>query len=129
MLHLSSAVPCRGTAVPLFALLLLTGCGWGGPAYGPPAEDAAIVEMTTWLSFEPSTITVKAGDTVEWRNTSPFTHSVTSTSAAETFDSGAVKPGQVYRHTFAQPGTYAYVCKPHEEHDMRGAVVVEPKAP
>jgi plastocyanin len=129
MLGLRSSVPFGGTARSVFLLLLLAGCGWGGPAYAPPAKGAAIVEMSTWLSFEPASITVKAGDTVEWRNTSPFTHTVTSTAAAEAFDSGAVKPGQVFRHTFTQAGAYRYVCKPHEEHDMRGTVVVEPKAP
>jgi plastocyanin len=118
----------------LAGLLMLAACGLSGPAYAPAPEDAAVVEMTTWLSFDPSTIEISAGDTVEWRNTSPFTHTVTSAGSADTaagaeaFDSGPIRPGEVFRHNFLTAGTFAYVCKPHEGHDMRGTVVVKPMA-
>lgn len=119
----------------LTSLLLMIGCGLSGPAYAPAPKDAAVVEMTTWLSFDPPTIEITAGEAVEWRNTSPFTHTVTSTggpnSAAGTegFDSGPIGPGEVFRHSFLRAGAFAYACKPHEGHGMRGTVVVQPKAP
>jgi plastocyanin len=106
----------------------------GGPAYAPPPHDAAVVEMTTWLSFDPSDVEIMAGDTVEWRNTSPFTHTVTfevaggATGSAAAIDSGPIAPGAVFRHSFPEAGTYSYVCKPHEGHDMRGTVTVKPRA-
>jgi plastocyanin len=114
---------------------MMAGCGLSGPAYEPAPEDAAVVEMTTWLTFDPSTIEITAGDTIEWRNTSPFTHTVTFETAAgvaaasRALNSGPIGPGEVFRQSFAQPGTYPYVCKPHEGHDMRGTVVVRPKSP
>ena len=119
----------------LASLLLMTGCGLGGPAYAPAPKDAAVVEMTTWLSFDPPTVEITAGDAVEWRNTSPFTHTVTSAgginnaAGAEGFDSGPIGPGEVFRHSFLKAGAFDYVCKPHEGHGMRGTVVVQPKAP
>jgi len=110
----------------------LSGCGLGGPAYSPPPHDATVVEMTTWLSFDPSTAEIMAGDMVEWRNTSPFTHTVTFGSAdtgTAAIDSGPIAPGAVFRLSFPEAGTYGYVCKPHEGHDMRGTVTVKPRAP
>jgi len=45
---------------------------------------------------------------------------------AQAFDSGPLRPGQVYRHTFSVPGRYRYFCRPHEMHGMTAAVVVIP---
>lgn len=118
-------------------LLLVSACGAGGPAYGPAGVDP-IVEMTSGLSFTPAEIEVSIGQTVEWRNTSLFTHTVTtdpaqvtdparvaSPSQAEVFHQD-VPPGEIYRHRFSVPGIYDYVCVPHEGFDMRGRVVVRP---
>lgn len=38
---------------------------------------------------------------------------------------GMLTNGESYRHTFEQPGSYAYVCLPHEAGAMVGSVVVE----
>lgn len=121
-------------AVPL---LLLAACGAGGPAYAPAGSDP-IIEMTSGLSFSPAEVEVSVGQTVEWRNTSLFTHSVT-TDPAKVSDptqvalpEGAapfhrtVPPGEIFRHAFTVPGVYEYVCVPHEDFDMRGRVVVRP---
>ena len=65
--------------------------------------------MTSAVSFGPATVRVKAGDTVEWRNKSSFTHSVNADPArfpddvvippgATPFDSGRIASGDVYRH-------------------------------
>jgi len=105
----------------------------------PPAAGDAVVHISTFLKFEPREITIPIGGTVEWRNSSIETHTVTDNPAAakdpahaqlpagaEAFDSGPLKPGQSYSHTFTVPGRYSYFCRPHEMHGMLGAIVVTP---
>lgn len=119
--------------------LALAACGAGGPAYtrGPEAADA-VVEMTSGLTFEPRTVTVRPGQVVEWRNTSLVAHTVTFDPAkaadaanaklpqgAEAFDSGEVPPGEVFRRRFFAAGTYRYTCIPHEGLGMQATIVVE----
>jgi plastocyanin len=130
----------RARGWPLAALLALSACGVGGPAYEPPSAGvAATVEMSSTLAFAPAEITVRVGETVEWRNMTLFTHTVTGDpnlaedpghvalpDGAAAFDSGPVPAGEVFRYTFTTPGTYRYVCQPHEGFDMLGAVVVTP---
>jgi plastocyanin len=123
-------------ALPLY----LAACGLSGPAYESSAGSgaAAIVDMTNTFAFEPSVVRIKAGQTVEWRNKSLVTHTVTDDplkasnpndtslpTEAEPF-SAQVPAGEVYRHTFRVPGTYRYFCTFHEGLDMRGQVTVEP---
>src|SRR5260370_22448111 len=121
-----------GTARVMLGLLLtasllsLGACGFGGPAYGPSSDAAAVVEMTNGLAFQPDAVRIKAGETVEWRNRSLFTHTVTDDQArakdaadaqlpeaAPSF-SAQVGPGEVYRHVFTVPRTYRYFCIPHQ---------------
>lgn len=118
--------------------LPLAGCGVGGPAHGPPdARAAAVVDMG-FESFAPATVTVKTGQAVEWRNTSPITHSVSFDPKAAAkagdaalppgvmpFASGDIAAGNVYLHTFDAPGTYRYFCTHHEGGGMLGTVVVQ----
>lgn len=128
-----------GPAAAVAFLFVLSGCGAGGPAYEPPLPDvAAITVMTTGLAFDPAEVKVRVGDTVEWRNKSLLTHTVTTDptlardkshvrvpEGAQVFDSGAVFPGEVFRYTFKVPGIYLYICEPHQNFGMRGTVVVE----
>jgi plastocyanin len=105
------------------------------------ATATVTVRMTDGLKFKPARITIHAGDTVKWQNTSSFVHTVTADahrapegtkvvlpSGAGPFDSGNIKPGDSYRHTFTMPGTYKYICVPHAELGMTGEVIVEPRA-
>lgn len=73
------------------------------------------------FSFSPATITVNQGDTVTWVNDGPTPHSATASDGS--FDTGVFPAGQSRSHTFAQAGTYAYICTPHP--NMRGTVVVQ----
>ncbi len=104
---------------------------------GPAAAAETVVEMTADLRFVPQTVTIQAGETVEWRNASPMAHTVTADPAkagdpahvalpegAQPFDSGFVQPGGSYRHRFEVPGTYRYFCIPHEAAGMVGTVEV-----
>ncbi len=103
-------------------------------AAAPPNK---VIRMTQSMTFDPKTVTIKAGETVVWKNVSDLTHSVTddpalATSAqdaalppgAEKFNSGLLSGGKEFSHTFKFPGTYKYFCIPHEEAGMVGTVVV-----
>lgn len=130
---------CRPRLAPICAAALLSACAENGPAYEPPAGNvAATVEMREFR-FHPETLRINAGDTVEWRNKSYFTHTVTADPArnaedislppgAAPFESGRIPPGQVYRHTFTDPGTYRYICIPHGDLGMTGSVIVAPRS-
>ncbi len=96
-----------------------------------------VVELNDKLRFVPTQITIKAGDTVEWRNIGSIRHTVTADprrapssknvelpDGAEAFDSGLMMGGQSFRYTFSEPGVYRYVCLPHERARMLGTVIV-----
>lgn len=120
--------------------LAAAGCSPEGPAQAPRSADvAAVVEMTNTFAFAPDPVTITAGGTVEWRNTSLMTHTVTADPAkvkdpseislpqgAAPFDSGEIARGQVWRQTFTVPGTYQYICRPHDWAGMTGVIEVTP---
>jgi plastocyanin len=74
-------------------------------------------------SFQPATITVSPGTTVQWVSYGRDTHTVTSDDRL--WDSGDIRPGSSYAATFAQPGTYYYHCCHHRQ-EMRGTIIVSP---
>jgi len=128
---------CRPFSI--IAFLTLAGCGLGGPAHGPAMANATAVVDMGFMSFSPASVNVRAGQTVEWRNTSVITHSVTDDHAiakdpndasipagASAFNSGDIPAGQVFAQTFTVPGTYKYFCTHHEGDGMIGTVVVQP---
>ena len=84
------------------------------------AVGATPVEMHA-MAFAPTRIGVSAGATVEWTNRDQLPHTVTADDGS--WDSGPIAPDGTWRHTFAQPGTYAFHCTPHPF--MTGVVVVK----
>lgn len=62
-------------------------------------------------AFNPNSLTVQTGTTVNWVNLDSNTHRVTSDS--DVFDSGNLSKDQSYSFTFSQPGTYTYHCTLH----------------
>ena len=103
------------------------------------AKPAIVVEMLDAPpSFQPERTTIKAGDTVEWKNVGAQLHHVTTDPAAalkkgdvanppgaKPFDSGFLKPGESFKETFSVPGIYRYTCAVHEAKGMNGEVIVE----
>ncbi|MDG7011303.1 MAG: cupredoxin domain-containing protein [Nitrososphaerota archaeon] len=75
------------------------------------------------LNFFPPAITVIIGtnNTVTWKNQDTFTHTVTATDGS--FNSGDIKPGASWTHTFSVAGTYSYYCIYHSAW-MKGQVIV-----
>ena len=89
-------------------------------------------------SYEPANLSIRVGETVEWKNLGNSVHHASSDPAsainpadvsnppgAKPFDSGFLQPGQSFTYTFTVPGKYKYVCAPHETSGMSGEVVVK----
>jgi plastocyanin len=75
------------------------------------------------FSFKPAHITIKRGTRVTWINKDMTKHTATASNGA--FDSGVLRPGQSYSHTFKTAGrTNNYHCEIHPF--MRGSVTVKP---
>jgi len=75
------------------------------------------------FSFNPAHITVKRGTRVTWINRDMTKHTATASNGA--FDSGILRPGQSYSHTFKTAGrTNKYHCEIHPF--MKGSVTVTP---
>jgi plastocyanin len=81
---------------------------------GPVAATVTLVNT----SFAPASVTINAGQTVEWKwNDGQVPHNVTF----DTFHSSTKLTG-TYFHTFDTPGVYRYRCTIHV--NMVGTVVV-----
>ena len=75
------------------------------------------------ISFEPETVTVKAGTTVEWTNSDDIPHTVTKDGGpGDDFNSGSIAPGDTFEQTFHDKGKIDYVCTIHP--GQEGSVTV-----
>lgn len=114
----------RSSTVLLLAVLAF-GCKDGYDVTNPPDGGSNVVSAVGVTSWSPSTITVRAGDIVQYQNSSSTTHNVR-------FDGDVSgQPGDVANFasatrsvTFTTPGTYSYHCGIHPV--MQGTVIVQP---
>ena len=75
------------------------------------------------ISFEPKSLTVKAGTTVTWTNSDDIPHTVTKDGGpGAEFDSGNLAPGDTFEQTFDAKGKVDYVCQIHP--GQEGSVTV-----
>jgi plastocyanin len=74
------------------------------------------------FQFKPAKITIKRGTRVRWINRDSTAHTATANNG-RSFDSGRLRPGERYKHTFKSAGTKRYHCEIHP--DMRGRVLVK----
>jgi plastocyanin len=118
------------------------GGGYGGPTAPPPptGPGTTTIQMTGASNFTPANVTVSAGDTVRWVNSSGLTHTTTSGMCCTgngTWNSGNMGNGAQFRVVFG-PGTngpgivhvdatgsFPYFCIPHGAM-MTGTVTVNP---
>ena len=96
---------------------------------GKAAANSAAPEKVTvkivGFEFQPKSLTVKVGTTVEWVNEGTR-HSVDADDGS--FKSEILKQGDKFEHTFTKAGTFAYHCRFHGEaggKDMAGKVTVK----
>ena len=81
---------------------------------------------TAQLAFEPSTVNIKAGDTVKFVNNKLAPHNAVFDGHDEYSHSDlAFNPGESWEETFSEAGTYDYYCEPHRGAGMVGKVIVE----
>jgi plastocyanin len=73
------------------------------------------------FSFKPANITIKRGTRVRWINKDSTAHTATVNNG-RSFDSGRLRPGQSYTHTFKSAGKKPYHCEIHP--DMKGTITV-----
>ena len=133
----------------LSACFALAGCGGDGDGgmgtTTPP--DALISILPNGINlceaaYDAATVTINAGETVQWKNTAGTTHTVTinnvgcfannSTCAGMPtpdnepceFDSGFLQFNDTFSHTFNTPGTFVYKCDV-QIHTMWGTVIVQ----
>ena len=74
------------------------------------------------FSFKPANITIKRGTKVIWINRDTAPHTATAKNG-KSFDSGLLRKGKSYSHTFKSAGKKPYFCKIHPH--MKGSVTVE----
>lgn len=148
--------PALFCLVALSALLLLAACGGSStntgttPTTGTTSTPAAtpttgttstptatatqagngqtvkIIDSGGTLAFSPATLTIKAGTTVTWKNTTAVSHTVTSDDG-KSFDSGMANPiaaqSGTFSFTFTTAGTFAYHCAIHPF--MKATIIVQ----
>ncbi|WP_202552395.1 cupredoxin domain-containing protein [Ginsengibacter hankyongi] len=64
------------------------------------------------MAFGPSSLTVKVGTTVTWKNNDGYAHTVTSDDGTS-FNSGNIGGGASYSYVTKTAGTFAYHCNIH----------------
>jgi plastocyanin len=102
MSHSSAAQPANSTSTP------------------PKVVSVEIREF----KFEPATVTVHEGDTVEWKNNDIVPHTATAEGAKNpAFDSGTIHKGAAWRFVARKKGTYNYICRLHP--NMKGQLIVQ----
>jgi plastocyanin len=93
----------------------------------PAAADSAGATVSMFdRAFDPTTVEVPVGGSVDWTNDDTEGHTVTATDGS--FDSGVVGPGAAYSEPFETAGTFDYFCAIHPEM-LASVVVTETAAP
>ncbi len=109
----------------LATIALMALLPFAGAAADPkPAEGDVVIEVKDY-KFIPDEITVKVGTTVRWVNLEKRQyHNIYFESLGDE-PSDYFFPEESRERTFDKPGTYPYICEPHDEsHKMRGVVHV-----
>ncbi|HEY8950710.1 MAG TPA: cupredoxin family copper-binding protein [Rhizomicrobium sp.] len=99
----------RFFALPLLALLT------AAPAFA----DASVTIKN--FDYSPMDVTIKAGETVTWKNLDGEPHTVVSVDGA--FRSKALDENDSFLFKFEKPGTYKYICSIHPQ--MKATITVQ----
>ena len=105
-----------------------------GLALSAHAADVKLGSDNGSLVFEPAAVTIKAGESVTFKNNAGFPHNIV-------FDEDAVPegvkadalshedylnaPGETYTVKLTTPGEYGFYCEPHQGAGMAGKITVQ----
>jgi len=108
----------------IFATVLgaVIGSGLAGGVLVARAASPATAISIDNFTFNPQSLTVKAGTTVTWTNKDDIPHGIAATNNAFK-RSQALDTDDSFSFTFTTPGTYQYFCYIHPH--MTGTIVVE----
>jgi amicyanin len=113
---LSDRVAGRGVRATLAMVAVLAGLT------APPAHAADAQVKIANFTFDPPTLTVKAGTTVTWVNADDIPHVVSEKDGK--FRSPALDTDDRFSQVFSTAGTVEYFCAIHPH--MMGKIVVTP---
>ena len=116
---LSDTVFARGFRAILAVVIILAGLT--GLTATPVFAADAQVKIANF-TFDPPTLTVKAGTTVTWINADDIPHLVSEKDGK--FRSSALDTNDKFSQTFSTAGTVEYFCAIHPH--MTGKIVVTP---
>lgn len=111
----------RPAVAPLLALLLLAGT----PSPAPARAKARVHHVEVQgMKFVPAELTVRVGDTVEWRNQDLVPHNVVAGGGGPgaAFASAPLQAGATFRWVARAKGAFPYVCTLHP--GMSGTLTV-----
>jgi plastocyanin len=108
-----------------FAVLIAsTAVSWSPPSNaqsGPDTSKIHIVEIKSF-AFSPARITIKLGDTIQWKNDDLAPH--TATADGGDWGTETLKNDDAGQYAPKTTGSFAYHCKFHPA--MKAVIVVEP---
>jgi plastocyanin len=107
------AAALGAASAPLVAVIMLPAVAQQSPAGAVSIDN---------FTFNPPTLTVKAGTTITWTNKDDIPHGIASSTNAFT-RSKALDTNDSFSFTFTTPGSYQYFCYIHPH--MVGTIVVE----
>jgi amicyanin len=113
------------TVIAAAAVGAILGSGLAGGVLVARAENTGSIVSIDNFTFNPPTLTVKAGTTVTWTNRDDIPHGIAGADNAFT-RSKALDTDDSYSFTFTTPGTYKYFCYVHPH--MTGTIMVEAAA-
>lgn len=88
-----------------------------------PAQEQSMAEVGIYdNSFQPQTVTVPVGATIQWINHGQHRHTVRADDGQ--WSSMPLNVKGSYTHTFARAGRYSYHCAVHPQ-EMRGTIIVK----
>lgn len=118
---MSAQLSTRWFIAASLGAMIVGAAGMTASADSPPPSASPVMVFIRNSIYYPSSLTVKTGTTVTWRNDDvQLSHTVTSTTGV--FDSKNMDRGVVYSYKFTKPGKYPYTCTYHPF--MQGMVIV-----
>ncbi|MBI4416353.1 MAG: cupredoxin domain-containing protein [Euryarchaeota archaeon] len=99
------------------SIVLVAGVGALVWRASSPSDDERVAIAN--YAFSPSSLTIRAGTTVQWTNMDHVGHTVSfgehgaMPGMGAGTDSGMMGHMATFTYTFTEPGTYEYHCDPH----------------